>query len=138
MAATSPATNKNRRVLIYVAVGFLTALAFAIATTRWVEPAPYRYVDRTLSDLDMIRSVLEDYRRTTGYYPSTAQGLNELLAAGYVRSAGFSTDSWGSTFEYEAEGNIIRLYSSGPNRLDEEGGGDDILSTPLGSENADG
>ena len=75
----------------------------------------------------MIRSVLDEYRDDTGSYPSTAQGLKELLESGYVGSSSFSTDAWGSAFVYTFDENVVRLYSKGEDKTDDNGTGDDIL-----------
>ena len=53
-------------------------------------------------------------------------GQNGYDADGYLDGDTVPTDAWGRPFVYANEGESFRLYSTGPNGIDEGGAGDDV------------
>jgi general secretion pathway protein G len=88
---------------------------------------------------------LNNYRVRMGSYPSTEEGLQALLVAPanagdkwrgpYVEDASTLIDTWGLPYQYQNPGTRnsrgargYDLWSSGPDRTNNEGAGDDITS----------
>jgi len=84
------------------------------------------------ADLGGIRQALEAFKKDHGRYPSGEESLDVLVdtpsARGYLPSRHAITDPWGDQYVYrpQAQEGGFQLYSSGPNRIDEHGHGDDI------------
>ncbi len=90
-----------------------------------------------LVQLKSLKAPLESFNLDIGTYPSTQQGLASLRAApadlanpakwsGPYTEAEIATDPWGNPYQYEGGGTQYRIWSFGPNGVNEQGGGDDI------------
>lgn len=79
------------------------------------------------------KSILQDYRRKCGRYPTTDQGLDALIAKptggkecknyppdGFMDAEEVPRDPWDEEFFYESNGKKFNIWSYGPDR--EEGG----------------
>ena len=89
--------------------------------------------------LKMYRKALQNYYRDVGAYPSTEQGLKVLMNGDgipnwkgpYIGEFVLDTDPWGTPFIYKniqqsEKITILDIHSAGPNRIDENGFGDDL------------
>jgi len=95
-------------------------------------------VDRVRAgDLPFLSDAIEAFRRDYGRVPSQQEGLDALLHppdqyhGPYMRRL-VPNDPWGSNYIYRPSpgGDTFTLYSSGRNRVDEHGDGDDVISGP--------
>ena len=115
----------------------LTALCAAfvvIILPRLTAPTVDTNESKAKQDLRILSQVLERFRSDHGHYPTEKEALYSLVdpAPGgrYFPSSHGITDPWGHVFIYrppdpQQKGRPI-FYSSGPNGIDEGGGGDDI------------
>ncbi|MFO0903633.1 MAG: type II secretion system major pseudopilin GspG [Pirellulales bacterium] len=87
--------------------------------------------------LKTLKGPLENFNLDIGSYPSTQQGLQALRAApadlanpakwdGPYLGADVPNDPWNNPYQYEGVGTQFRIWSFGPNGVDEQGAGDDI------------
>ncbi len=80
-----------------------------------------------------LKSVLQDYRRKCGTYPTTDQGLEALIQKpsggkecknyppeGFMDAAEVPRDPWDEEFFYESDGRSFNIWTYGPDRT--EGG----------------
>ncbi len=85
---------------------------------------PSYVIQRTQGDIRLLSAAVEFYRLDHHDYPEALTDLveKELIYALYP-------DRWGSDYNYrvEPDGADFVIYSSGPNRVDEFGGGDDVM-----------
>src|SRR5262245_9277998 len=58
--------------------------------------------DRAKEHIYVLSDVLEQYHAQHGHYPSTDQGLEPLVADGYLRK--IPTDPWGNAYHYVCPG----------------------------------
>lgn len=94
-------------------------------------------VNKAKADLQTISNALELYRLDNGTYPSTEEGLRALIEktesgvnwrdGGYLSKKSIPKDPWGEEYVYKFDGENFSVYSKGPNRIDENGSGDDIV-----------
>lgn len=103
-------------------------------------------IQQARHDVGQLREALDLYLGEQGAYPSgSAAEISQLLrgqsvggqnpkkasyieaAAGEMNSRGEFVDPWGTPYRIII-GSPPRVYSCGPNRVDEGGGGDDIAS----------
>lgn len=93
---------------------------------------------RVVGDVQGIKTSLLAYQGINGFYPTTEQGLQALVTAPSTepRPAQWRqfmeqvpTDPWGMPYIYRCPGQKdptrFDLYSAGPNRIDDNGAGDD-------------
>jgi len=71
---------------------------------------------------------LEDDRLDHGHYPSTEQGLEQLLGQYYTRAA-LPQDSWQQVFHYRSDTQVYELISFGPDKQPDSE--DDIILTSI-------
>ena len=89
--------------------------------------------------LEMYKDALHKYQKDVGDYPTTVQGLSVLISGDdipnwqgpYISEFVPDTDPWGTPFIYKfikqsEEITILDIHSAGPNRIDENGFGDDL------------
>jgi general secretion pathway protein G len=83
--------------------------------------------------LQFLGASLDMYRMDHHRYPGDVPGLRALVGPDPLRPEGYikelPVDPWGSAYQYRQDGSGSRrpmIYSVGPNRIDEVGGGDDI------------
>jgi general secretion pathway protein G len=120
-----------------------TFLLLAIGTVslpvyKLREPPQYTRHIRLNADIQAIKSQLQQYKAMNGFYPTTEQGLQALVIQpstepGPSRWRQFfkeaPRDPWDSPYVYRCPGikhpDKYDLYSAGPNRVDDNGAGDD-------------
>ncbi len=100
-------------------------------------------VSTTKIQIKQLGTVLTDFRRVCGFYPTTEQGLDALVKAPSGRECksydpeGFLKkvphDAWDGEFVYTSDGNKFILRSLGSDRL--EGG--EGVNKDISSEDAD-
>lgn len=82
-----------------------------------------------------LASALENFAMSplnAGNYPDPATGFSELVARGYLTKE--PIDPWGQPYNWTlmpiGDGSVMKavVWSSGPNMINEQGGGDDITS----------
>ncbi|MEO0797093.1 MAG: type II secretion system protein GspG [Verrucomicrobiota bacterium] len=138
MTASYRAARAFTLLEIIIVVGLIAALAGAlIVNLKDSDRAAKIKIEENYltSGIDV---PLMNYRLSTGTYPTTSQGLAALLQ----KPADFRgkwrgpftkhplVDSWGSAYNYRFPGEHFEsqpdIWSSGPNRINEDGAGDDI------------
>jgi general secretion pathway protein G len=99
--------------------GIFAESKISIAKTQCVD------LKRQLDNFSMLPS-------QAGNYPDPANGFQELVDKGMI--ARIPIDPWNMPYQWNlmplADGQKVQpvVWSNGPNRLDEQGGGDDITS----------
>jgi len=125
---------------IIIVVGMLAALAGALIVNlnRVGQSGAIKIEEQYLTT--GLRAPLMAYRLHMGRFPNTSEGLAALQAApvGAGRKwrgpylDGELADAWGNAYQYrfpgEHEPNEPDIWSNGPNGVNEDGGGDDIVS----------
>jgi len=94
-------------------------------------------INKAKTDLSAIANALELFRLDNGVYPPTEEGLKALIEktasgvnwreGGYLSKKSIPKDPWGEEYVYKFDGENFTVYSKGPNRIDEQGSGDDIV-----------
>jgi general secretion pathway protein G len=82
-------------------------------------------------DLHALVTGLEIFKKSTGRYPSTGEGLNILLKENIFEK--IPKDPWGSNYFYSAPAKLNNMYSFdllsfGENKINNYGTGDDYVS----------
>ncbi|WP_269539652.1 type II secretion system major pseudopilin GspG [Cerasicoccus fimbriatus] len=124
---------------IIIVVGLIAALAGAlIVGLQGTGTAGQVQIEKQFVTTG-VKAPLMAYRLNMGDYPSTDQGLAALVTAPagvggkwvgpYLDKA--AVDSWGQPYNYRYPGTNNKngtpdIWSNGPNRQNEEGGGDDV------------
>ena len=124
----------KKLLIINIILFLITIIAFFICPQR-VESSKFL---TTKVEIEGLLTALElfalDYKR----YPSAMEGLEALLNAPNHETTGRDSyidflrkDSWGKPYNYLAPDDNYykpRIYSNGPNGIDEKGEFDDIVS----------
>lgn len=101
-------------LVVVLIIGLLTA----IVAPRFLGQISRSEITAARAQLDAFDKALQAYRIDTGQFPSTAQGLQALVAQpqGDVRwrgpylQGGVPVDPWGSPYIYRAPGGTGREY----------------------------
>src|SRR4051812_67027 len=64
--------------------------------------------DKAKAEISFWSQVVEHYRMDSGQYPTSADGLAQLVSEGYIRS--MPKDPWGRPYQYSAPGNDGKLF----------------------------
>lgn len=112
-------------MVVVVILGILAALILPKIMSR---PEQARLV-KVKQDLLAIQSALDLYKLDNGFYPSSDQGLQALVAKpntppvprnwkeeGYL--AELPKDPWGETYQYLNDNEKLRIFSYGPKGKD--------------------
>lgn len=98
------------------------------------EPEVAAAPERTATEaaLDRLATRLVVYKLDQGSYPAGLEGLTGTSPSypnGYLDGQGVPLDGWGRSFHYQraSDGESYRLWSSGPDGVDAEGAGDDVV-----------
>lgn len=106
--------------VVAVAVGI-----FVIAGSLELDSGPGFKITRAESDIRAIQTANDLFHSREHRYPTNSEGLGALVPA-FLPSV--PKDPWGSAYIYRQDGTgVPNVYSSGPNRRDERGGGDDVI-----------
>ena len=106
------------------------AVESAIPETAVPDPAPQQ-IAITRSTLDYLRTRLAVYRLENQRYPPALGTLIESTPSypkGYLKEQVLPPDAWGHALLYstDAEGSTFKLWSMGPDGVDQQGQGDDV------------
>jgi len=82
---------------------------------------------KSLADLDLLRTTIEQFRIAHGSAPNNSEKLNALVAANLIEH--LPSDPWMHPYVYSVDTNgTYKVYSVGVNGLDEQGEGDDVVN----------
>jgi type II secretory pathway pseudopilin PulG len=132
---------KQTRIIILVVL----ALAGG-AVVWWFAIRPVRQRAKARHDVNVLAFVLDKFVQEQGEYPHGDLGTICRLLKGesingqnprrldYVEASAYEqndkgefVDPWGTSYRLSFDP-VVRVYSCGPNRIDEQGAGDDIAS----------
>ena len=135
----------KKKTPLYVWISIVVVLVAAGVIAAVVVP-PQRRLTKAEHDIDQLVLALNGFARENGRYPrGTTAEIAKLLLGEEVKgqnpkhldyieaksyemnSTGEFIDPWGSPYHISCDGGP-RIYSDGPNRVDEFGQGDDITS----------
>jgi general secretion pathway protein G len=101
----------------------LMALAGTFVTTKLIDRFREGKVSATKTQMHQLGTILDDFRRVCGYYPTTDQGLDALVKAPqgreckqYPQDAFLNkvpNDGFDNPFTYESDGNKYVIKSLG-------------------------
>ena len=139
-ANSAKSVTRSRRPLI----AGVTIIALALGWFFIVRP--FLQQSKAKHDVDVLAVALDGYAREKGGYPQGTTGticallrgesvdgqnphrLDYVEAASYeINASGEFVDPWGTSYRISSNPGA-RVYSCGPNRIDEQGKADDITS----------
>jgi len=115
----------------------LPAVTAALASARMeaasvVDPRADAIEARAKRNVQIVDSTLVIYSlENDGRFPSTLEELTaptESYPRGFLEETELLEDPWGHPLRYERTETEYRLWSVGPNGVDEDGGGDDVVA----------
>lgn len=123
----------------------LIALVGSIVTTQVASKFNRAKIDSTKIQMKQMGTILDDFRRECGFYPTEDQGLDALVKKpttgrecknydpeGYIKGGKVPKDSWNTDFVYTTDGNTYELKSLGNDSQEGgEGNNADISSKNL-------
>jgi general secretion pathway protein G len=129
--------------LTALVLGLITAVLWPWLSNSFADSATTdsAKIETTRSKLVHIEDSLDFFKMDVGRYPTNSEGLSALARNAtnipnwngpyyFTNSIGEPVDTWGLKFLYSFPPHFDRveydLYSTGPNRIDEHGLGDDI------------
>ncbi len=108
-------------MIVIAIIGLLAALVGTNVMSKLEEAK----VSTTKNQIRQLMTVLDDFKRVCGYYPSTDQGLDALAhapqgrecknypAEGFISGGHIPKDGWNNDFLYESDGNKFVIRSLG-------------------------
>ena len=119
--------------LVFFSTGESSEGSGPVAVAEPPEPAQAAQREATQASLRALRGGIGVYRAVNGGLPGA---LAELVATseswpnGFLSSTSLPLDGWGSPFHFELaeSGDAYRLWSAGPDGVDQGGEGDDVLA----------
>ncbi len=142
-SSTVGQTVRNRAAILWAAMGVLSFAAVIVGGLVIFHAAK---VSQARHDVQVIALALDGFARENGDYPKgtpgeicrmlrgeTVNGQNpkklDYLNAqpNELNGLGEFVDPWGEPYRMSVD-HVARVYSCGPNRIDEHGAGDDITS----------
>ena len=109
-------------LIVIALIGMIGAFAASNIISRFNRAK----VDSTKIQMRNLGVVLDDFRRECGFYPTTEQGLDALVAKpmggrecknydpeGYIKGGKIPKDGFNNDFMYESDGNKYVLISYG-------------------------
>jgi general secretion pathway protein G len=122
---------------IMIVVGIIVIL-LGLAISRMGNPTGFAKSVAVRADVQSIGTQLRLYESMNGFFPTTEQGLMALVQQAqseprptrwYQLFREVPKDPWGKEYVYRSPGTkhpeSYDLYSAGPNRIDDNGQGDD-------------
>ena len=121
----TPIANQSGFSLLEILVALtLLALAGTFVAGKVFDSLQEGYVKSTKIQMSSLRSSLEEYRRHCNQYPTSAQGLDALLAkpttapecpnyptSGILEGSKIPLDPWGRQYGYESDGSKYVITS---------------------------
>lgn len=139
----APRSNDGFTLIELLIVIAVIGLIGTIVTTNIMSRFNEAKVSSTKIQIKQLGVVLDDFRRTCGFYPTSDQGLDALIKKpggrecknydpeGYIKGK-IPKDGFGNEFVYESDGNKYAIKSLGnDNKEGGEGVDKDILSTEI-------
>jgi prepilin-type N-terminal cleavage/methylation domain-containing protein len=133
---SAQAQRRNRRgftlmeLLVVVAILLVLAGSSILAYQQIFAKSK---VDVAMASAKQLSSQMENLAiMNGGNYPDPGNGFNDLIAKGLVTK--IPTDPWGTPYLWSTmplgDGSSFKVvvWSCGPNRMDEQGNGDDVTS----------
>lgn len=114
--------NKGLTLVELVVVMVILVLLASIATTVVIRRIEDGRRTKAIMDIKAVENALDHYKLDIGYYPTTEQGLEALIAppAGvrgwngpYLKQRQVPIDPWGNPYIYESDGEEFVLFSAG-------------------------
>ena len=122
---------------IMIVVGIIVIL-LGLAISKMGNPTGFAKSVAVRADVQSIGTQLRLYESMNGFFPTTEQGLKALVQQAqseprptrwYQLFREVPKDPWGNEYIYRSPGikhpESYDLYSAGPNRIDDNGQGDD-------------
>lgn len=120
--------------LIEILIGLtLLAIAGTFVATKLFERLEEGNVKAAQIQMNSLDSVIKEFRRKCGFYPTTDQGLNALVTKptggrecrdyppnGFLEDGQIPLDPWNNEYIYESDGRTFNIISLGSDGL--EGG----------------
>lgn len=105
------ARRRRRRALLFAGAVVLAGVGSCWVVYRALEQPP-QYLEP--SRLRTLLNAAKLYRKDTGRFPSTVEGLG-ALAPRYI--AVLTDDGWGRAYRYESDGGSVRIWTLGRDGL---------------------
>jgi general secretion pathway protein G len=122
---------------IMIVVSIIVIL-LGLAISKMGNPTGFAKTTAVRADVQAIGTQLMQYEAMNGFYPTTEQGVQALVSQPstephptrwYPFFRELPKDPWGTPYVYRCPGikhpDRYDLYSAGPNRVDDNGAGDD-------------
>jgi len=130
----------NWFVFIFLMAALCLLIVIAYVSYEKIKQENIEKVNRTRAQLSVIAGAINVYKSDYGEYPPAGNSsmlkalrsrkINEeseyLELDGLTTNSGVILDPWDSPYVYISSGETALLYSAGPNKVDDEGIGDDI------------
>jgi general secretion pathway protein G len=133
-----PTNQSGFTLLEIMIVVSIIVILLGLAINRMGNPTGFAKTVAVKADIQAIGTQLMQYEAMNGFYPTTEQGLQALVnqpegeprpTRWYPFFKELPRDPWGNAYIYRCPGirhpDKYDLYSAGPNRVDDNGGGDD-------------
>jgi len=130
--ALKTASQKGFTLIELMIVIAILGLLAALVGTNVMSKLEEAKASTTRNQIRQLGTVLDDFKRVCGFYPSTDQGLDALVHApqgrecknydpeGFIKGGHIPKDGWDRDFLYESDGNKYVIKSLGS---DGQGGG---------------
>ncbi len=114
MASSSPIANIFSKVLLIVATGifFLAILTLILVVYNEVATVRHENMVKTKLSLQSVVSVIEEYKKYNGQYPSELSQLTGI----YLSEVPIDIWNHPYLYEYDAEQGSYRIYTLGSDR----------------------
>ena len=133
LSSFNSSSQSGLRSRWYVKVTWLASIFLIhLLAYLWLPSSYPESIQATTIKMEAIAVALENYHLDHGHYPSTEQGLEQLLGQYYTRPT-LPQDSWQQKLYYRSDTQSYKLMSLGPDKqLESE---DDIILISRNSEN---
>jgi type II secretory pathway pseudopilin PulG len=119
--------KSTHRVVVGLSVLAIAAGVFVFSGLGNLDSGPGYKLTRAKTDLRAIQTAIDLFNARERRYPTNSEGLGTLVPT-YLHAV--PKDPWSRVYIYRYDGaGMPNVYSSGPNRIDEHGEGDDISVT---------
>lgn len=130
LTSKAVANNKGFTLIEMLIVIALIGMVATLVGVNVIKRLDESRVNTTKIQMKQLMTVLDDFRRVCGFYPSTDQGLDALVHApqgkeckgydpeGFIKK--IPKDAWDNDFVYTSDGNHFILKSLGSDK--QEGG----------------
>jgi general secretion pathway protein G len=133
-----PNNRSGFTLLEIMIVVSIIVILLGLAISKMGNPTGFAKTTAVRADVQAIGTQLMQYEAMNGFYPTTEQGIQALVSQPeseprptrwYPFFRELPKDPWGSPYVYRCPGikhpDKYDLYSAGPNRVDDNGAGDD-------------